>query len=560
MRYTLRPWRNTALSVGRTTLLTALVVLAMSCCAIAANGISLQINDAPLKQVVMMLMQQSGTSIVINDEARWGSKLVTANLSDLPLDKALDYIVRGAGVSYRKMEDGTYIIGGSMAEATPVVLPSIIPDALPPVEMAPAPAQGKTLTTIKLTYSKPSELLRLIGWRGENPMPNCEADYPDPANRNPVRITPGTSAGVNVQNPMGDMTPVGATGTGRQNDQPVIPTIDPTAYNTGAGRTAAPNEGAGQIPTPPGSPNPYRPTTPTTPRAATTTGTSQNLLWPDGIDQAVPFDLDNSIIVKGDEQGIQDFKNIIRMLDVPPKQVSIKAEFVEVKTTDVKAFGIDWALDRLNESFSAPISGGTGNVVFGFATGNLTATLRAQLTQDIGTIINSPIISTINNQNAFISINSQIPYWTSYNTITGTGTVVQQSTPNFITIATELNVLPRVNGDGTITMTLSPNVGDTGNIVTGPDGTQIPEQRNETLFTQRRVANGETVVLGGFIRKNDSSSITKIPILADLPIIGSLFRSVNKTHDDRELLIFVTPTIIPDSNTGTVGSGGNLVP
>jgi len=557
MRYTLRPWSktNAALYVGRTAIVTALVVLAVSCCASAANGIMLQINDAPLKQVVMMLMQQSGTNIVIADESKL-EKRITANLNDVPLEKALDYVVRGAGVSYRKMDDGTYIIGGAMAEATPVVLPNVIPDALTPVEMIAAAPKGKIWTTIKLTYSQPSQLLRLIGWNGENPMPNCEVSYPDPANHNPVRITPGSVGGVSVQNPQGDMTPIGATGNGRPNNQPVIPTIDPIALNTGAGRTASPNEGSAQAPIPPGG-NPYN--RGTVNRGTTGTNTGQNLLWPDGIDQAVPFDLDNSIIVKGDEQGIQDFKNIIRMLDVPPKQVSIKAEFVEVKTTDVKAFGIDWSLDRLNESFSAPLSG-TGNIVAAFATGNLTAALRAQLTEDIGTVINSPIISTINNQNAFISINSQIPYWTSYNTVTGTGTVIQQSTPNFITIATELNVLPRVNGDGTITMTLSPNVGDTGNVVTGPDGTQIPEQRNETLFTQRRVANGETVVLGGFIRKNDSSSITKIPILGDLPIIGSLFRGVNKTTEDRELLIFVTPTIIPDSNIGTVGVGGNLVP
>lgn len=561
MRYTLRPWRksNAALYVGRTALTTVLVVLALSCCALAASGIMLQINDAPLKQVVMMLMQQSGTNIVIADESKLEKK-ITATLNDVPLEKALDYVVRGAGVSYKKMEDGTYIIGGSMAEPTPVVLPNVIPDALPVVETAPPPKE-KIVTTIKLTYSKPSELLRLMGWGGVNPQANCEPIYPDRTKGTPVNITPG-GGGMNVQTSHdGDMTTVGGpTGTPRPNTQPAIPTIDPAALNGGAGRTAAPYEGAGQVVGP--TPQPYRQNQPSTSSrtASTTSGSSQNLLWPDGIEQAVPFDLDNSIIVKGDEQGIQDFKNIIRMLDVPPKQVSIKAEFVEVKTTDVKRFGIDWSLDKLNESFSAPISGGTGNIVVGFATGNLTATLRAQLTSDIGQIINSPIISTINNQNAYISINSQIPYWTTYNTVTGTGTVIQQSQPNFINIDTHLDVLPRVNGDGTITMTLRPGVADTGNIVTGPDGTEIPEQRNQELFTQRRVANGETIVVGGFIRKNDSSSVIKIPVLGDLPIVGSLFRGVAKTTEDRELLIFITPTIIPDSNMGTVGVGGSLIP
>jgi len=105
----------------------------------------LQINDAPLKQVVMMLMQQSGTNIVIADESKLEKK-ITATLNDVPLEKALDYVVRGAGVSYKKMEDGTYIIGGSMAEPTPVVLPNVIPDALPVVETAPPPKE-KIVTT-----------------------------------------------------------------------------------------------------------------------------------------------------------------------------------------------------------------------------------------------------------------------------------------------------------------------------------------------------------------------------------------------------------------------------
>lgn len=562
MLHTLRPWvkQNAALYVGKVALLVAFVAL-VSCCAFASNGITLQIKDLPLKDVVMLLTQQSGTNFVIADESKLEKK-VTATLNNVSLPKALDYIVKGAGVSYKKMDDGTYIIGGAIEDEITSVP---IPVELPPVEYydTPAPA-AKTWTSIKLVHSRPSELLRLMGWQGANPMPNCETIYPDmtkPRGAN-IKTTPGGTTVIST--PFGDTMPVGGA-TASPNNQPVAPTVDYRATSSDAGRVADRGLEAGQLTTPPGYTRPTRadgaqPATPATRQSSTTSSNNQNFLWPDGIDNAVPFDLDNSIIVKGEEQGIQDFKNIIRMLDVPPKQVSIKAEFVEVSTNDVKAFGIDWSIDKLNESFSAPLSGGTGNVVLGFATGNLTATLRTQLTRDIGRVINSPIISTINNQNAYISINSDIPYWTTYSTITGTGNIIEQSQPNFITIDTHLNVLPRVNGDGTITMTLSPGVADTGNIVTGPDGTQIPEQRNQELFTQRRVANGETIVVGGFIRKNDSNSVTKIPILGDLPIVGSLFRGTSRTTTDRELLIFVTPTIIPDSTTGSVAAGGNLIP
>lgn len=553
MLYTLRLWRkSTALYVGRTTLCATLVLIAMSCCAFAANGIMLQIKDAPLKEVVMLLTQQSGTNIIIADESKL-EKRVTVSLNDVPIEKALDYIVKNAGISYKKMDDGTFIIGGVVEEAQEVSLPN----ALPPVEPVVAPASARTWTSIKLIHSKPSELLRLMGWQGTNPMPNCETVYPDRSKPRMPNVTsaPGGTTWLNGQT--GEMIPVGPDAAAPKG-QPVAPTIDARATSSDAGRTADPNFGAAQMPGSPGMPGGYGRSSGggnSRPNQSGGSSSGQNFLWPEDVDNAVPFDLDNSIIVKGGDQGIADFKNIVRMLDVPPKQVQIKAEFVEVKTTDVKRFGINWQLDKLNESFSATLAGG-GNVVVGFATGNLTAVLRTQLTSDIGRIINSPIISTINNQNAYISINSEIPYWTTYNTVTGTGTVIEQSQPNFISIDTHLNVLPRVNGDGTITMTLMPGVADTGNVISGPDGAEIPEQRNQELFTQRRVANGETIVVGGFIRKNDSSSVTKIPVLGDLPIVGSLFRGIAKTTEDRELLIFITPTIISDSNTGTIGVGG----
>lgn len=563
MQYMLKRWWNysaTALSVTKTALVTATVVLAVAGSAFAQSGIMLQIKDAPLKEVIMLLTQQSGANIVIADQTNLEKK-VTLSLTDVSLEKALSYVVKSAGISYKKMEDGTYIIGGSL-DSEPVISPSDIANKLPPVEqVVVAPPRESIWTTIKLVHSQPSQLLRLFGWNGQNPMPNCEADYSGikhgKSEAEPIK------GGVYLNN--NSRTYDVTNGVHMENGQPVVPMIDPGSLTPGAGRTD-PNSGAAQYvgagtgytrgtsgynPTGGGAPAP-----PAAP-AATSNNANGDFLWPDGVEQARPFDLDNSIIVKGDVEGIEKFKKIVRMLDVPPKQVQIKAEFVEVKTTDVKRFGIDWSLERLNESFNTAF-GPVGNVIVGFASGNLTASLKAQLTQDIGRVINSPIISTINNQNAVISINQMIPYWVTVNTVVGDNQIIQQSNPQFITVDTHLNVLPRVNGDGTITMYLEPGVSDTGQIVSGPDGSQIPEQRTQQLVTQRRVANGETIVIGGFIRKNETNSIMKIPILGDLPLVGSLFRTTAKVNEDRELLIFVTPTIIPDASSGTVG--GSLIP
>lgn len=554
MRDMLRRWRNSEATACLVVAVTLATVFAGT--SAQASGIMLQIKDVPLKEVVSLLMQQSGANVVIQDASSLERK-VSASLNDVPLEKALNYIVRSAGVSYKKMDDGTYIIGGNDLEES--VLPKeILAAALPPVAPTVTSVQPRTIIIpVKLVHSKASDLLRLLGWDGVNPMKNCEAVYP--AFTGVDNTPPSGNGGLFLHSNTGQ-TINASQGIKMQNGQPIISTIDPASLSPGAGRTADSFTGAGQFPegattrpyNVPGQP-PRSPTTTTSTSAATTTSSaSSNFLMPEGIVDVKPFDLDNSIIVKGTEEAIEEFKKIIRMLDVPPQQVQVKAEFVEVKTTDVKAFGIDWSLQRLNESFATAF-GPTGNVVVGFATGNLTASLRTQLTNDVGTIINSPIISTINNQNAQISISTIIPYWTSMATVVGDNNIINQAYPNFIDINTHLDILPRVNGDGTITMILRPGVADTGNVVTGPDGTVIPEQRTQELFTQRRVANGETIVVGGFIRKNDSQSFQKIPVLGDLPIVGSLFRTVNKTTEDRELLIFITPTIIPPTGGGSVG-------
>jgi len=567
MQYTLRRCKawSSALSVTGVVVVAAVTVMMLAGGAAAADGVMLQVTDAPLKSVVMLLTQQTGTNIIIADEANL-DKTVTASLTDVPLDKALDYVVKSAGVSYKQMDDGTYIIGGSLEDET--VLPaSDITEFIPPAVVEVAPPRESIITSIKLVHSKPSELLKLTGWTGRNPMANCEVNYPDRLGSARDESTQPSGGGAYVYTADGTRfnlkEPVRIDG-----GKPPVPAVDPRGYDAGAGRTADVYTGSGQVPQPSVRPPGYNPNVTARPGTTTTTGTtgttatttttstSESMLWPEGIEEAQPFDLDNSIIVKGDAEGIEKFKEIVRMLDVPPKQVEIKAEFVEVKTTDVKRFGIDWSLERLNQSFATGF-GPTGNVTFGFATGNLTAQLRTQLTSDVGRIINSPIISTINNQNAYISISQEIPYWTS-TTIIEDGQVITSPQVQWINIDTHLDVMPRVNGDGTITMILEPGVSDTGNVVVGPDGTEIPEERTQTLFTQRRVGNGETIVVGGFIRKNDSKSVQKVPILGDLPLIGSLFRTTANTQEDREILIFVTPRIIEDGTTGMLG--GALLP
>jgi type II secretory pathway component HofQ len=191
-------------------------------------------------------------------------------------------------------------------------------------------------------------------------------------------------------------------------------------------------------------------------------------------------------------------------------------------------------------------------VFFNYATGNVSMRLRTSLSEGTGKVVAAPIIRTLNNQLA--QIQSSISTTVFYNTQTvSNGTVISFPNQFTLTASTGLAVAPRINEDNTITVSLSPQVQSFVGFSTGPDGQQIPNLANQSINVVARVKNGETIVLGGLNQKNESESQNKVPILAELPIIGQFFRETSKSRTDSELLIFVTPTIIDDETTNPGG-------
>jgi type II secretory pathway component HofQ len=113
---------------------------------------------------------------------------------------------------------------------------------------------------------------------------------------------------------------------------------------------------------------------------------------------------------------------------------------------------------------------------------------------------------------------------------------------------TGLIVIPRVNRDGTITVQGSVNVASILRIVSSPDGSSIAPEINQTQLQgfNRRVASGETLVIGGLNSKNETNDENRVPILSDIPILGKLFRGRSRSVTDSQLLIFLTPQIVGD--------------
>ena len=256
----------------------------------------------------------------------------------------------------------------------------------------------------------------------------------------------------------------------------------------------------------------------------------------------------NALLVAGTQEDIDKFREIIDLLDKPSKQVEIAAKFIEVQTTNDNALGIDWSvsngsLEFFNQGF-AP--GEAVNNVVRFARGRFEAQLNALMASGRATVINEPHVITMNNQYAEINFLTTIPYFSAQVSYNQFGNRQVDFTSDFIDVENSLWVVPRINADDSITCYLEPTLDDTVGEVEGPNGERIPIVTSQYVSTQVRVGDGETIVLGGLIRKDESSTLRETPLLSRIPIIGKLFRAKRLNKRNSELLVFVTPRIVRD--------------
>ncbi|MBU4312844.1 MAG: hypothetical protein KJ706_09030 [Candidatus Omnitrophica bacterium] len=306
-----------------------------------------------------------------------------------------------------------------------------------------------------------------------------------------------------------------------------------------------------------------------------------------------------ALIISNIPSNLEVVENLIYNLDVTPKQVLIEARFLEVKVTDADELGVEWKLnsdwgtkqnnEKQNLHGFASSSGvdfaDFSNKDYGF---NLTyqgilshpqfqAILHAfQQKQNVKTL-SSPRITTLNNQTATIEVIDEFIYPTRYEVslvqydINGDGdfndggeTEWANIPQDFVTrdVGILLHVKPSVGVDNkTITLALTPEVSEQDSTTSSysySGSVSIPNFKTRNLSTSIIVQSGETVVMGGLISESNTNTKTKVPFLGDLPLVGGLFRKNSESVERRNLLIFVTATVLDETEEIVASaSGGN---
>ncbi|EMT5906076.1 type IV pilus secretin PilQ [Neisseria gonorrhoeae] len=273
----------------------------------------------------------------------------------------------------------------------------------------------------------------------------------------------------------------------------------------------------------------------------------------------------NTLIVTDTRSVIEKFRKLIDELDVPAQQVMIEARIVEAADGFSRDLGVKFGatgrkkLKNETSAFGWGVNSGFGggdkweaqtkinlpvaaaansiSLVSAISSGALNLELSASESLSKTKTLANPRVLTQNRKEAKIESGYEIPF--TVTTASGGGNSTNTELKKAVL---GLTVTPNITPDGQIIMTVKINKDSPAQCASGNN--TILCISTKSLNTQAMVENGGTLIVGGIYEENNGNTLTKVPLLGDIPVIGNLFKTRGKKTDRRELLIFITPRII----------------
>lgn len=250
----------------------------------------------------------------------------------------------------------------------------------------------------------------------------------------------------------------------------------------------------------------------------------------------------NAIIVHDLESKMPMYEELIRSLDKPSAQVEVSVSIIDVNSQDISALGVDWNNQR-GDNFDIKFdTGGSTHAkdfqsfttVVGMNLGSFNARLSLLADEGRAKIVSRPSILTLDNLEAVFD-NSSTFY------------VKVESTEDAelfpVTSGTVVQVTPRiVNEEKGRKIHMSVNIQNGGDETA--EGQSLPKISNSSISTQAVVNEDESLLIGGFVQQTETDNSTKVPVLGDIPVLGTLFRNEKIVNRKQVRLFLITPRII----------------
>ena len=499
------------------------------------DRLSLNFQEIEIRSVIAILAEFTGQNVVAGDDV---TGTITLKLDDVPWDEALDFIMMTKGLE--KFESGNVTLVAPVGKIKEYKKQQ--------QETAAVVEQLDPLVTeyIKINYARAENFRNLLNGRDAFAIGACGLTS---------SATSPTSSSALVGGGVG-----GAPFQGLGQNQ-----------NQNQSQSMGQNQGA---------------------QGANLTTKNDKLALLSVRGSAVVDTRTNTLIVRETSKVLEEIKKLIRKLDVPVRQVMIESRIVNASKNFARNLGVRFGVAPPNTTAfggntttttKSIISGPNNNIITstnpgtipgssgvpptsstgmidnalvdfaaagmnGFPPGALGMTLAkganyvlnleisALQAQGLAELVSNPRVMTADRCQASIKQGTQIPYQSSSG---ATGPVTQ-----LIDAVLQLDVLPQITPNGSVLLALK--------ITNDSPGTPLviggqPPIATESIQTNVRVEDGETIVLGGIFSGQKTNTTNKIPFLADLPGVGFLFKNTADLDNNTELLIFITPKIMKDS-------------
>lgn len=278
--------------------------------------------------------------------------------------------------------------------------------------------------------------------------------------------------------------------------------------------------------------------------------------------RVIADELNNAVLIYAVASEYAKIEAALRRLDVSPAQVLIEASIVEVTLGNDLQYGLQWYFtDKLRSGLAGTgvisnVAGGTGTGtgttgvgILGAASagfsytlrnslGNVQAVLSALAEKSLVKVISSPSVMVLDNHTAGIAVGQQQPV-RSAETVTSGGNVT--TSIQYKDTGVNLQVTPSVSAENVVTMAINQAVTDVGQIDTATGQRSFLQRQ---ILSKVAVRSGETLVLGGLIRDNDTSGTSGLPLLSSVPVLGGLFGTQTRSAQRTELLVVITPRVV----------------
>lgn len=283
----------------------------------------------------------------------------------------------------------------------------------------------------------------------------------------------------------------------------------------------------------------------------------------------------NALVIRAEPALMTEIKSVISQLDVRRAQILIEAAIVEVTGEKGRQLGFQYAAGNEDDGV-----GGVNFSNFGLSVNNILSSIiaddptiagglsdgltigggvrdedgnlqwavimQALSSTTAANLLSTPSILTLDNQEASIIVGENVPFVTGQSTSTGAGVSNPFTTIQREDVGLTLKVTPHLAGDQAIRLELEQETSSVKDTATSAAVDIVTTKRK--IQTTVLADDGETIVLGGLIRDDISETVRKVPLLGDIPLLGTLFRSTSKSRNKQNLMVFLRPTILADNN------------